>query len=248
MGYHVFYNGRIDIAPPLTVDDACLFQTIINPERQDKNIFNTDTSAETIRKAIEDENEYLSSFPLDLKDDLATLEDTGNEERPGCAEWLTSLIQHFFAPRGYVLDGDISWGGDNIDDRGTIYIHANQLEAVDDEIDNPGPSWERAAVQHLSVQHLDAMKTLSTAVAEALIDNAISGEYRERLERANAALFEARDVSNEAVQPLDVTAIATDCADQWFSRAPRFRTKERLISDITIAINAARQKASATNA
>jgi hypothetical protein len=143
MGYHVFYNGRIDITPPLTVDDARIFQTIINPERQDKNIFNTDTSAETIRQAIEDENDYLSSFPLDLKDDRATLEDTGNEERNGCAEWLTSLIQHFFAPRGYVLDGDITWAGDNIDDRGAIYIKANQLEAVDDVIDNPGPSWER---------------------------------------------------------------------------------------------------------
>ncbi len=56
--------------------------------------------------------------------------------------WLRLLIEHFLAPRGYVLNGEIQWtAADDSEDRGWIYVKENQLEVVDDLILNPGPSW-----------------------------------------------------------------------------------------------------------
>ena len=43
-------------------------------------------------------------------------------------EWLEYLIKHFFAPLGYVLNGDIEWQGEESDDFGTIHVVNNVIE------------------------------------------------------------------------------------------------------------------------
>lgn len=58
-------------------------------------------------------------------------------------EWLEYLIEHFFKPWGKELNGSISWLGEEIDDRGTIYVKNNEVEEINDEITNPGPSWDK---------------------------------------------------------------------------------------------------------
>jgi hypothetical protein len=40
-------------------------------------------------------------------------------------EWLDYLIDNFFAPCGYVLNGDISWEGEESDDFGIIHVEDN---------------------------------------------------------------------------------------------------------------------------
>lgn len=40
-------------------------------------------------------------------------------------EWLNYLIERFFAPLGYVLDGEITWQGEASDDFGTIRVVDN---------------------------------------------------------------------------------------------------------------------------
>ena len=57
--------------------------------------------------------------------------------------WLTYLIEHFFEPWGYKLSGEVSWQGEDDNDRGTIYVKDNVVEAVEDDITNKGPSWSR---------------------------------------------------------------------------------------------------------
>lgn len=57
-------------------------------------------------------------------------------------EWLVYLIEHFLKPWGYVLNGKVSWEGENHSDVGVIYVKDNKVEAVQSEITNPGPSWE----------------------------------------------------------------------------------------------------------
>lgn len=41
--------------------------------------------------------------------------------------WLRYLIEHFFAPRGRTLDGEMRYSGENDDDEGVIRITRNRV-------------------------------------------------------------------------------------------------------------------------
>lgn len=49
----------------------------------------------------------------------------GGEKFYSYEEWLEYLIEHFFEPLGYVLNGDIEWQGESFDDFGTIHVVDN---------------------------------------------------------------------------------------------------------------------------
>ena len=51
----------------------------------------------------------------------------GGEKFYNYVEWLEYLIKHFFAPLGYVLNGDITWEGEDSDDLGTIHVVGNDV-------------------------------------------------------------------------------------------------------------------------
>jgi hypothetical protein len=48
-------------------------------------------------------------------------------------EWLEYLIHHFLTPWGYVLDGKMTWQGEQDDDHGTITVSHNRVEARADK-------------------------------------------------------------------------------------------------------------------
>src|SRR6202021_2105502 len=74
-----------------------------------------------------------------------------DESRHGFRLWLKLVVEHYLAPRGYVLEGEVTWEGEDRDDSGTIFVKGNQVEAVDDLIFNAGPSW---APNHFADDHL----------------------------------------------------------------------------------------------
>ncbi len=77
---------------------------------------------------------------------LGSVSPGAEESSHGLGLWLGLLIDHFFAPRGYVLEGEVSWkAASSTSDRGTIYVKNNRVEAIDDVILNPGPSWKQTA-------------------------------------------------------------------------------------------------------
>jgi hypothetical protein len=43
-------------------------------------------------------------------------------------EWLEYMIDNFFEPLGYVLNGDISWEGEESDDVGVIHVEDNIVD------------------------------------------------------------------------------------------------------------------------
>ena len=53
------------------------------------------------------------------------LEWDGNERFYDYVEWLEYMIDNFFAPLGYALDGTISWEGEECDDFGNIHVNNN---------------------------------------------------------------------------------------------------------------------------
>lgn len=45
-------------------------------------------------------------------------------------QWLEYLIEHFLKPWGYVLDGKVSWQGEEASDIGLIWCQANEVVAI----------------------------------------------------------------------------------------------------------------------
>lgn len=52
----------------------------------------------------------------------------GNEKFYGYTEWLEYLINNFFAPCGYILNGDVEFQGEDEEDFGIIKVTDNKVE------------------------------------------------------------------------------------------------------------------------
>lgn len=57
----------------------------------------------------------------------------GGEKFYDYVAWLEYLIDHFLAPWGYILNGEMKWAGENEADRGTILVKNNQVTALAEE-------------------------------------------------------------------------------------------------------------------
>jgi len=59
----------------------------------------------------------------------------GTEKFYNYVQWLYYLIDNFFAPNGYILDGHVDYQGESEEDRGVIGIDKNKISKyeVDDE-------------------------------------------------------------------------------------------------------------------
>lgn len=80
--------------------------------------------------SVLDENRPASTQPglwcqwiINEKDNC--LEWDGGEKFYEYEEWLDYLIDNFFEPLGYTLNGDIQWQGEDSDDCGTIHVENN---------------------------------------------------------------------------------------------------------------------------
>ena len=136
MGYSVYYHGEISITPPLSEDHAAIVLAVSNQEETDA------TRAIFAAIAASPESDLPAYGGLfTISEDRALIVPEEDESRHGLRLCLLQLIEHFFKPSGYVLNGEISWDGDEPDDRGWIFVKENQIEAVDDLIVNAGPSW-----------------------------------------------------------------------------------------------------------
>ena len=136
MGYSVYYGGEVNITPPLTEEHAAIVQALTEHDETEQ----TRQIRESIAANPEPEGwEWAGHFTV--SEDGATILPEEDESRHGLGLWLGVLIEHFFRPGGYLLNGEISWEGEGQDDHGWIYVKDNQLEEIDDLIFNPGPSW-----------------------------------------------------------------------------------------------------------
>jgi hypothetical protein len=136
MGYDVYYNGEVDVAPPLTENDAVIMRAFVNREQ----IEETRTILAAIAASAEPDLPGHEGL-LEVSEDRSCILPEEGESRHGVRMWLRLLLEHFLVPRGYVLNGEVWWEGQDPDDRGCIFIKDNQIEAVDDVIFNAGPSW-----------------------------------------------------------------------------------------------------------
>jgi hypothetical protein len=136
MSYSVYYRGEIKISPPLTEEHAAVVVAFSRKEYNDltKAIF-----AKIAASPGEDLPAYMDVF--DISEDRTTILPEEDESGHGLRLCLVLLVEHFLAPHGYVLNGEVSWDADDVNDRGSIFVKDNLIEDVDDVIVNAGPSW-----------------------------------------------------------------------------------------------------------
>ena len=138
MGNPVYYSGYLDVKPPLSMEHASIVEDVINlrESEQAKPVF------AAIRASDEPDLPYYGG-QMYVSEDGANIQVDEDEQRHGLRLWLVHLLKHFFTPHGYMLNGEIDWSGpDDIEDRGSIYVKDNSIEAVDLVLFDAGPSWE----------------------------------------------------------------------------------------------------------
>jgi hypothetical protein len=140
MGYSVYYCGEIDVTPSLTEEDAATFLEIVNDKRTDR----TKDFFDRVAASPEAQIPYSVGL-LELSEDRSQILPETDESRAGAGTWLRLVVEHFLAPKGYSVEGEITWNGDDAEDRGCIYAQGQKVEVVDDRIENPGPSWSQGA-------------------------------------------------------------------------------------------------------
>lgn len=122
MGYTTEFRGSFSIQPPLTTKHAEELLDFSNERHDDR------------------------SFPGIWCDWIpanggAALEWNGAEKFYSYTEWLIYLVDTFFKPNGYKIAGQVAWQGEETDDSGIIYAMDNRIEALENKLTNPGPSW-----------------------------------------------------------------------------------------------------------
>ena len=82
--------------------------------------------SETRHDGISTPNIWCNWTPTD---DRKGIEWNGAEKFYNYIEWIEYLIAEVFAPKGYVLSGDVEWVGDDIfDDQGIIRVVDNLVK------------------------------------------------------------------------------------------------------------------------
>jgi hypothetical protein len=147
VGYAVYYRGEIAIAPPLTEGHRAVALALSKRELNDQ----TQPIFDAIAASPEPDLPWHTDLFTIAEDGASILPDE-DESRYGLRLWLELLVEHFFKPAGYVLNGEVHWTADELDDRGSIFVKDNLIEAVVDVVINPGPSWspERFADKQLT--------------------------------------------------------------------------------------------------
>ena len=90
----------------------------------------------------------------------------------GYVEWLDYLIERFFKPWGYVLNGRVHWEGEDRTDRGTIIVRHNVLEVKTQRISD---SENKVRVAQLEIIARDREIALRANAASSSKDSTIQG-------------------------------------------------------------------------
>ena len=146
MGYDVYYNGEVTVTPALTESDAAVLRAAANREDTEE----TRALFAVIAASPEPDLPGYAGL-LEVSEDRGCILPEQDESRHGFRLWLKLLTEHYLAPRGYVLNGEVFWEGEDREDSGTIFVKDNQIEMVEDLIFSAGPSW---APNHFVDDHL----------------------------------------------------------------------------------------------
>jgi hypothetical protein len=141
MGYSTDFFGVFNVTPKLKQEDNEFLTKLAQTRRMKRDVtklppgywgvegeFYVDGEGDygqTKDASVIDYNTPPSTQPgLWLQwipsDDGETIQWDGGEKFYNYVEWLEYLIEMILSPRGYVLNGEVEWQGEETDDRGKI--------------------------------------------------------------------------------------------------------------------------------
>lgn len=142
MGYTTDFHGALKLNKQLSEDDKTFLKKLASTRRMARNVdakygvegeFYVDGEGmfgQDIEDNVIDHNRPPRTQPsLWLQwvptEDGWGIEWDGNEKFYNYVEWLEYLIEKILAPRGYVLNGEVEWYGEDREDMGKISVKDN---------------------------------------------------------------------------------------------------------------------------
>lgn len=144
MGYTTDFEGRFNLDRKLD-DDTFDFLTKFNDTRRMKRNVDAEYGVEG-EFYVDGEGDFGQDESNDIidynmppstqpglwcqwcpTDDREGIEWDGNEKFYAYLEWLNYIIKNFLAPKGYVLNGEVSWEGEERTDTGVIRVLNNKV-------------------------------------------------------------------------------------------------------------------------
>lgn len=166
-----------------------------------------------------------------IGDDRQTIRWDGIEKFYNYAEWLEYLIDRILEPRGYVVDGELRWQGENPTDTGTITVRKNNVIAVDDMA-----RWEQATDIRWDIMRAQERADALYAQLAADGEDALAGkgeshadweEWQELLGRISGM-----EMAYDALAP---DGIDDGIRDWYYERYPEDSSSCRIREDVTFA-------------
>lgn len=112
MGYTTNFDGKVEIFPAVNLEDLNVFKTQFD-------------FREWGGCKIKDAPKAYCDW--EISEDGKFLEHNGDERSLVYIRWLEFIIENFFVPSGYMLQGEILWDGEERGDIGTITVANNKV-------------------------------------------------------------------------------------------------------------------------
>ena len=153
MGYSIDLDGKIKISPKLKDNDKEFLDKFFQIRHMKRDMTKLkDISENLIKECGKDGCFYLKDYDGTDDKTIININDSGDMPSLWCGleiveengetfiqwngsektygvnvenGWFTWLIDNFFKPCGYVLNGEMTWQGEEDDDTGTINIENN---------------------------------------------------------------------------------------------------------------------------
>lgn len=139
MGYQTDFRGQLKFNKQLSLDDHTFLSKLAETRRMTRNVgpeygVEGEFYVEDNEIGVINSNEPPKTQPgLWLQwvptEDGMFLEWDGNEKFYNYVEWLEYLIDKVLEPKGYILNGEIEWRGEEWDDIGVINVEDNVVKA-----------------------------------------------------------------------------------------------------------------------
>lgn len=143
MGYTTQFKGRFEVTPPLNENDQRHLEMLAATRRVARDTSKLPPGAwghegefcpfyEGPTASVLDVNRspacqpglWLGWVPTS---DGRGLEWDGSEKFYTYAKWLLWVVERFLKPRGYVVNGEVQWRGEDFDDMGVLSVENNHV-------------------------------------------------------------------------------------------------------------------------
>lgn len=170
MGYTTDFVGHFTLDKPLTKAHADYLRAFNDTRRMKRDAAATEKRTDVVRIAaglpVGDEGAYFvgesgqefgATGVLDYNnppkeqpglwcqwrptDENDGIEWDNGEKFYEYVGWLAYIVEHFLAPWGYVLNGEVAWQGEDSGDNGAIVVQANRVGTMQYELNRSNVAW-----------------------------------------------------------------------------------------------------------